>query len=146
MRLFRSACLALATLIAPSPALATTGFDCEIEDASLSFFGGGTLGRSMGSPIIKFDADASIKVEKSPVSAGKIDLSKNLVHHWVSGDELSLHLYWEEGGSGDASLELVIQTKLTDDGITFNGDYKLTLSAAGKEPVEIAAIASCSAG
>jgi hypothetical protein len=126
--------------------MATAGFDCEIEDASLSFFGGGTMGRSMGSPIIKFDAQALIKVKGSPVGASKIDLSKNLVHHWVSDDELSLHLYWEPGGSGDASLELVIQTKLTDDAITFNGDYKLTLSATGTEPIETAGKASCSAG
>jgi hypothetical protein len=146
MGYLRTVPTAFLAIIAASPAMATAGFDCEIDDASLSFLGGGTMGRGMGSPIIDFSAQTTLKLKDSPVGANKVDLSKSLVHHWAAGGDLSLHLYWERGDTGDASFELVIQTKITDDALTYEGGYRLIVSGANADPLEVSGKATCSAG
>jgi hypothetical protein len=138
--------LAFTLLLPSSSAMATGGFGCEIDDASLSFVGGGTTGRGMGYPIINYSAEATVKLKDSPVGGQKIDLGNNLVHHWMAGEDLSLHFYFERGDTVDASLELIIQSSLNGDGIAYNGGYKLIVSGAGREPVEVSGKASCSAG
>jgi hypothetical protein len=146
MRIFRPILLTLTLLLPTTSAMATGGFGCEIGDPSLTFVGGGTTGRGMGLPIINYSAEATVKVKGSPIGMEKIDLGNSLVHHWIAGEDLSLHFYWERGDTADASLELIIETKAADDSASYDGDYKLIVSGAAREPVEVSGKASCSAG
>jgi hypothetical protein len=146
MRLLRPILLTLTLLLPTTSAMATGGFGCEIDDVSLSFVGGGTTGRGMGLPIINYSAEATVKLKDSPIGMEKIDLGSSLVHHWMAGEDLSLHFYWERGDSADASLELIIKTKASDDSITYDGGYRLIVSGAGREPEEVSGKAVCSAG
>lgn len=145
MRILKGSTIAALLLSLTAPAQATAGFGCEIDDETLAFSSNGTMSLSRGSPILNHISEITLKHKDSAVGPNKIDLGKSLVHHWVAHQQLFLHFYWESDGSGEKSLDLVIETKLTDDSIDYEGAYSLTVQGA-TAPLEISGKASCSAG
>jgi hypothetical protein len=114
-----------------APALATGGFSCAVDDATMQFEAGSSLGRGMGSPILGLKATATLKGAGIPPDLAKLTLDKNLVHSWMAGDALNLHFYLErEGDKPHAYVELVIITAVTPDEIETKGTYALTVFEA----------------
>lgn len=116
------------TLITATFASATGGFDCTIEDENMSFFVSGSISHGMGGAILGYEATAEIKAEVVPEALRKPDLSAGLVHHWLDYPELRLHFYAETTGDAEfSSLDLILKTEMTDEELTYAGDYRLSV-------------------
>lgn len=120
--------LLLGSLLASGPALATGGFQCSADDASISFQASSALGRGMGSPIINLEAKVQPKIAGTPGDLRDIDMSQKLVHSWMAGEDIRLHFYMErEGDKPHGGVELVVMAKATGDEISYEGTYDLTV-------------------
>lgn len=115
-----------------SPAKATAGFDCSIDDAVLTFSAGGYAPRGIPSSVLGFKAEANMKWPWLPADFKTLKLDDALAQSWWQNGELKLQLYHERQDSNPVvSIELVIDTKITDDEITYAGTYELTFFDAG---------------
>ncbi len=111
-----------------SPALATGGFSCEIDDSNLQFEAESALGTGMGAPILNLQAHAILKIKGTPNDLQELDLRTHLAHSWIDHPDFRLHFYLErEGETPHGTYELVIVTKASDDEGTYEGDYRLTI-------------------
>ena len=111
-----------------SPAFATGGFSCEIDDNNLQFEAESALGTGMGAPILNLQAHAKPKIEGTPNDFQELDLKTYLVHSWMDYPDFRLHFYMErEGETPHGTFELVLITKATDEEGTYEGDYRLTI-------------------
>lgn len=131
-----------------TPAWATGGFSCTIDDANLKFDAQSPLGRGMGSPIINLQASGVIKLKGTPADLVEADLSKHLVHSWMAYPDLRLHFYRErEGDKPHAYVELLISAVTNADEGTAEGTYEITVfttdSGAATEPLSVKGTVSC---
>lgn len=112
-----------------SPAWATGGFSCSVDDGNLQLEVASPLGRGMGAPIINLTADGLVKLKGTPVDLSKLELSKNLVHSWMLHPDVKLHFYTERANDKPHGyVELVIAAKDTgDEEGTADGQYELTV-------------------
>jgi hypothetical protein len=120
--------LICASFALATPALATGGFDCSIDDSKLSLETSAALGASLGSPILNLQAVAKTKIKGTPADMAEINLKDSLIHSWMTHPDLNLHFYWErEGDKPHASYNLVIKTKDMGDEISSDGKYELEI-------------------
>lgn len=118
----------LATLFLVTPAFATGGFTCVVDDDNLQFEASSAMGRGMGSPFLNLMAHAKLKLKGTPNDLSELDLRGKLVHSWMDHPELRLHFYAErEGEMPHGTFELVIATKATGDEINYEGEYRLNI-------------------
>ena len=111
-----------------SPAFATGGFSCTIEDSNLQFEAESALGTGMGAPILNLKAHAKPKLKGTPNDLQELDLRTYLVHSWMDHPDFRLHFYMErEGETPHGTFELILTTKAIDDEGTYEGDYRLTI-------------------
>lgn len=109
-------------------ASATGGFDCQIEDANLSFWVSGTISHGMGGAILGYQAEADLKADLVPEALRKPDLSAGLVHHWLDHPELRLHFYAETTGEDPyASFDLILKAEATEEELVYAGGYVLSI-------------------
>jgi hypothetical protein len=122
-----------------SPAFATGGFNCSIDDGNLQFEASSAMGAGMGSPILNLQAHAKPKIKGTPNDFMELDLKTYLVHSWIDHPDFRLLFYFErEGETPHGTFELIIVTKAADDDISYDGDYRLTIfyTEAPADPVE----------
>jgi hypothetical protein len=129
MSINRYVCLSASfLLVQPSPASATGGFSCAVEDEALSFSAESALGRGMGSPIINLSASLGVKLKQASTDFAKLDLNDALVHSWMAGPDLNLHFYKErEASKPHGFVELIIKTSKSEDDLTSAGTYTLSV-------------------
>ena len=115
-------------LVSVSPAFATGGFSCAVDDNNLQFEAESALGTGMGAPILNLKAHAKPKLKSTPNDLQELDLKTYLVHSWMDHPDFRLHFYMErEGETPHGTFELIMTTKATDDEGTYEGDYRLTI-------------------
>lgn len=120
------ACLCLAPPV--SPAWATGGFSCEVNDKSLTLEVSAALSRGMGSVILSPSGRLALKSEKLPADMRNFDLAQAMVHHWMAHPSLMLHYYVErQSDKPFASVELIIDTKASGDDETTKGSYLVNI-------------------
>lgn len=111
-----------------SPARASGGFSCSVDDDHLRFAAESAMGRGNGSPFLNLQASAETKIKGTPIDLAQLDLKANLVHSWMDHPDLRLHFYWErEGDKPHATFELLVRTVSSDDEGTYSGTYDLTI-------------------
>jgi hypothetical protein len=131
-----------------TPAFATGGFTCEVDDASLKFSAGGVF-PGAGPGFLNFGAKAEIHLPGVPEKLRNLDLSQSLVHSWIYTGDLRLRLKAENDEDNIfKSLDLVIQTAGEADGGDWEGTYILDIfdSASPDAPVNAKGKAMCSVG
>ncbi|MEJ1160718.1 hypothetical protein [Prosthecomicrobium sp. N25] len=150
--LFPRALLLCIALLAPGAANATGSLDCSIEDRAVAFSLTAVFGHGLGSPISNLQASLALKAKDAPAGPPEVSFgSEHLVHSWLRGREIRLHLYREpaEGERGPA-LELVIETRGSgSDADSATGRYEMTASRVenGQEKTRIyKGKARCGAG
>jgi hypothetical protein len=115
-------------LATASVAKATGGFDCQIDDENLNFFVSGSISHGLGGRILGYQAEAEIKAESVPEALRKPDMSDSLVHHWLDYPDLWLQFYAETTGDTPfASFDLIIKAEATEDELTYEGEYLLSV-------------------
>lgn len=130
-----------------TPAFATGGFTCEVDDASLKFSAGGVFPGAAGPGFLNFGAKAEILLPGVPEKLRKLDLSQNLIHSWIYIGDLRLRLKAENDEDDTfKSLDLVIQTTGEPDGGDWEGSYILDVfdSASPEAPINTTGKAVCS--
>ena len=111
-----------------TPALATGGFSCSIDDENLQFEAASALGRGMGSPLLNLTVNAKPQIKGTPNDFLELDLKTHLVHSWIDHPEFRLHFYLErEGETPHGTFELLLITTAADDEGTYRGDYRMTM-------------------
>lgn len=132
-------------LATASIAGATGGFDCQIEDANMSFWVSGSISRGMGGVILGYQAEAEITAPMMPEGLRKPDLSAALVHHWIDHPELWLHFYAETTGDAPfASFDLILKSQGTEEELAYEGDYILhTFDGETGEVFELTGKVAC---
>ncbi len=114
--------------VTATPALATGGFSCTIDDKNLNFTADAALGSGMGAPILNLRAQSDVKLKTVPADLVKLDLSKSLVHSWVESLDFKLYFYSErEGDKPHGYVEIVITAKYAGDEGDAKGNYRLTV-------------------
>lgn len=110
------------------PAQATGSFECMVEDQSLKLTAGSAYSRGLGADFVGLKAEAQILAADVPEDLRKLDLSRNLVHHWLEGGDLRLLFYRErEGGKPHAYVEIVLKAAGEADAPEYAGTYRLTV-------------------
>ena len=130
-----------------TPATATSGFTCEVDDASLKFFAGGVFPGAASPGFLNFKAMAEIRQPGVPENLRKLDLSQNLIHSWIYTGDLRLRLKAEnDGNNAFQFLDLVIQTTGEPDGAHWKGSYILDVFDSGRPeaPINAKGKAICS--
>lgn len=134
-------------------AFATGSFDCTIDDARVRFDAQAAFSHGMGAAFNNFRATLELKAKDAPPEFRTVEMDgAALVHHWLKGRDLRLHLYHERAEPPFASLELVLETRGPGgDDTGFTGRYRLTVFVAGQNGARdiertYAGRAACSAG
>lgn len=134
-------------------ASATGSFDCTIDDARVAFDAQAAFSHGMGATFNNFHATLELKAKDAPPDFRKLELDSGaLVHHWLTGRELRLHLYHERAEPPFASLELIVETRGPGgDDTGFAGRYRLKLFVPGQDGARdlertFTGRAACSAG
>jgi hypothetical protein len=133
---------------AATPARATEGFTCAIEDKALVFSAGGVF-PGEGPGFLNFGAEANILLPDVPEKMRKLDLSQSLIFSWLYVGDLRLRLKKEDYDNGGfKSVELMVQTGGEPDGGDWPGTYILEIFDADKAngPVTTKGKATCSIG
>ena len=142
--------LSLAALIGvSSPALATGGFSCAVDDGNLRFEAEAGFSYSSGSGLLNFRGKLNLAEKLAPKGLESRDLTPaNLPHDWLHDGELRLMIHVEtEGDLPFASADLVVMTKAGEDELTYEGDYTLSVYTAEQgEKTERTGRISCSVG
>ena len=99
------------TIVAASPAHASGGLWCTIDDANVKMTIESGVTRGLGGPFFNFRASAELLVKDVAPDFAKLTLDSNLVHSWIDGDETRLLLYTERQGNAPfGSVEITIET------------------------------------
>ena len=142
--------LSLAALIGlSSPALATGGFACAIDDDNLRFTAEAGFSYSPGSGLLNFRGTLQLAEALAPKGLETRDLTPaDLPHDWLHDGELRLMIHVETAGDLPfASVDLVVMTKVGEDETTYDGDYTLSVYTAEQgEKTERTGRVSCSLG
>ncbi|MCR6499289.1 hypothetical protein MUO32_09620 [Shinella sp. CPCC 101442] len=146
MRRFLLSLTAFAAL--SSPALATGGFSCAVEDKNVSFEAEAGFSYSLGG-ILNFRGTLTLPADLAQKGLDKVALDQSsLTHHWLHDGELRLLVHAEAGENQPfATLDFVVLTTVDEDGLNFEGTY--TLKVEGEkfdEAVRRTGKISCSAG
>lgn len=145
----RRCLLSFAALVAlSSPAFATGGFSCSVKDKNLTLDAEAGFSYSIGGGFLNFRGALELPAELAPKGLERVTLTpSHLAHDWLYDGELRLLLHAEtEGDLPFASADIIVKTKMTDDEITYDGDYKLILHRADADRVERTGKVSCSVG
>jgi hypothetical protein len=136
-----------------TPAHATGGLGCTIDDANLTLNADTAVSRGMGGVFINFKAEAEIKAKEAPEPLRKLTLDSALVHHWYTGKEIKLAFYKETETGDHASVDITIETTMpegADEDAEYVGAYELSIFAVGANSESNSTVltgkASCSAG
>ena len=141
--------LSLAALAAmSSPAFATGGFSCAVDDRNVSFTGEAGFSYSLGG-ILNFRGTLDLPADLAQKGLDKITLDQtSLTHHWLHDGELRLLVHAESGENQPfAAVDFVMLTTVDEEGLNFVGTY--TLKVEGEkfdEPVRRSGQIACSAG
>jgi hypothetical protein len=123
---------ALASFALVTPAFASGGLWCNVDDANWKFDVESGMTRGMGSPFFNFRASAVIKDKRVLQEFRSLDLAGKLVHSWVNG-ETKLSFYTEiDKNDAIYSLEIVIDTKPVDE--ESDGEYAGTYQIVTYDP------------
>ena len=125
--------LSVAALIGlSSPALATGGFSCAIDDANLRFTAEAGFSYSPGSGLLNFRGTLQLAEALAPKGLESRALTPaDLPHDWLHDGELRLMIHVETAGDQPfASADLVVMTKMGEDETSYEGDYSLSIYAA----------------
>ena len=146
MRRFLLSLAALAAL--SSPAFATGGFSCAVDDKNVSFVGEAGFSYSLGG-ILNFRGTLDLPADLAQKGLDKVTLDQtSLTHHWLHDGELRLLVHAESGENQPfAALDFVMLTTVDEEGLNFVGTY--TLKVEGEkfdEPVRRNGKIACSAG
>lgn len=127
--------LVAALIMGASPAFATGGFSCSIDDSNLKLDVESTTSRGMGLAIIQILAKADLKADSVPADFKTIDFSEKLVHSWLAGPDVKLYFYTErEGAEPFVSIELILQTTGGPDDEELKGTYSLSIYDPSSQP------------
>ncbi|MFN0192504.1 MAG: hypothetical protein ACKVP5_11110 [Aestuariivirga sp.] len=136
-----------------SPAYATGGLGCTIDDANLTLNVDTAVSRGMGGVFLNLKAEAVIKAKEAPEPLRKLTLDSALVHHWYTNREIKLAFYKETETGEHASVDITIETTMpegADEDAEYVGTYELSIFAAGANSDSTSTVlngkASCSAG
>lgn len=119
---------ALCLLALARPAHATGAFLCGIKDDSLKFSAESAFSHGLGERFMDFAASGTVLLKDAPKDLAELKFDDGaLVHHWLAGGDLKLHLYRErEGDAPHGYIELILEAKQSpDDETVFEGTYKL---------------------
>jgi hypothetical protein len=125
-RLFVIAPLCL--LAVARPAHATGAFLCGIKDESLKFSAESAFSHGLGERFLDFAASGTVLLKDAPKDFAELKFDgEALVHHWLAGGDLKLHLYRERAADAPHGyIELILETKQSQsDETVFEGTYKL---------------------
>jgi hypothetical protein len=111
------------------PAHAAGSFECTVEDQSLKLTAASAYSHGLGAAFVDFKAEAEVLAADIPEDLRKLDLSQNLVHHWLEGGDLRLLFYRErEGDRPHAYVEIVVKVAGEEaDDPEYTGTYRLTV-------------------
>jgi hypothetical protein len=146
MRRFLLSFTALAAF--SSPALATGGFSCAVDDKNVSFEAEAGFSYSLGG-ILNFRGRLALPADLAQKGLDKVTLDpSSLTHHWLHGGELRLLVHAETGeGQPFAALDFVMMTTVDEEGLNYEGTYSLKVEGADlDEPLRRSGRVSCSAG
>ena len=133
----------IACVVGTSSAEAMQGFSCSVDDASLKLDASGAFSGGPGEGIMYFKAEAQFLLPGLPAYMRKLDMTKDLAHHWVDRDELRLRFRAEPtSGETVASIDLIIKTAGDTESDEMPGTYSIdifnadgtgnTITASGK--------------
>ena len=140
--------LAAMAILAATPAFATGGFSCTVDDANLKFETGSALGAGMGAPILNLEAKGEIKLKGVAADLAQLDFSKHLVHSWMAYPDTRLHFYRErEADKPHGYVELIISAVSAGDEGEAAGTYEFTVfeaeGSASGEPLKASGKVTC---
>ena len=131
-----------------TPAFATGGFDCEIDDANLKLNVEGGYSYSLPG-FFNVRGELALPAGAAPKGLEKVTITPEMLgHHWFYNRELRLFLHAEtEGDLPFGAIDLVVMTAGDADEVSYHGDYALTVSRAdADEPARYSGKVVCSAG
>ncbi len=126
------------TVAAVSPAQASGGLWCTIDDANVKMDIESGVTRGMGGPIFNFRASAELLVKDVAPDFAKLTLDGNLVHSWIDRDETRLLLYTERQGDAPfGSIEITIETMGDrEEAVDIKGKYEVSYFEAERQKGE----------
>lgn len=135
----------LLTLGAASPAWATATLDCSGSNGPFKLEISAAIGSTGPGPIANAGGRVEMKTGRIPADLATVTLERDdLVHHWLEGDQLSLHFYRERADKEPFGfVEAVLTTRRVSktDG-DYTGRFKLKASYLKKTgdttPIEFA--------
>ena len=132
-----------------SPALASGGLWCDVDDDKAKIAINSGMTRGMGSPLFSFEATVELKDQAVAEDLRSVKFG-HATQYWLDGDTLNLLLYWErEGDKEFGSVEATFMTQYADDDEgTYDGEYAITVHDGGKptadgEPLRYTGKISC---
>lgn len=109
---------------------ATGAFLCGINDGSLKLSAESTFSHGLGERFMGFAASGNVLMKDTPKDLAELKFDSDaLVHHWLAGGDLKLHLYRERAADAPHGyVELILETKQSpDDETVFEGTYRLVI-------------------
>ncbi len=123
------------TFAVATPAQASGGLWCTIDDANVKMTVESGVTRGMGGPIFNFKASAELLVKDVAPDFAKLTLDGNLVHSWIDRDETRLLLYTERQGDAPfGSIEITIETMGDrEEAVDIKGKYEVSYFEAERQ-------------
>lgn len=124
----------LPLFVVATPAAATATLDCRLDDRRIAFEARASVAHGFGEAISGFEGTVTFRGAGLPAGPGAIALDgESLVHHWLNGPELRLHIY-RPGAETEpfAEVEIVIETRAAGgraDATAYRGRFRATLVA-----------------
>jgi hypothetical protein len=120
--------LALPALLCTlSPAAASGGLWCDVDDDKVTIAINSGVTRGMGGPLFNFEATVEIKDPELPDDVRKTSFG-HATQYWLDGEALNLLVYWERDGDGEfASVEATVMTRYADEEGSYDGEYAITI-------------------
>jgi hypothetical protein len=148
------ACSVPFTLLAGffTPASASGGWWCEIDDANLKLDMSTGLTRGAGNGTFNFEARAEVRLKDIAPEFRSLVLDKALTQSWLDRDEAKLEFYVEAEKNNIVSsvtIEIETDSPSIDDEGGYQGTYRLSYDArafdSDAENKEVTGKATCSA-
>ena len=122
--------VAMAVAVAGSPAWASGGFSCTVEDKALKASVEGAYSRGVGEGVINFGGRIEVLAKAAPEDFRSIELEReHLTQTWIHGRDLKLRMYRERQGSAPHGyVDLVVETRQSPkDELEYAGTFALTV-------------------
>lgn len=118
----------LVALGVASPAAASGGLSCSVDDGKATFEIESGVTRGMGSPVFNFRGTLDIADERLAADLRHSAFTgENLTQYWLDGSRLNLRLYRERVEGPHASIDLVVLTESSDDESGYSGSYTVSV-------------------